>query len=1155
MRIKLRIICILICLLFINISFAQKAKSSFPYTRQVQNQLSQKNIEIQQNDIEDLYIERQYFDKKTNVTHVYIGQRFKGIKINNAISSLALRDEKEVYFGNAFITNIASKVNIVTPTITPTQAIEKVLTHFNIDTLKNKRILSSNNNEFVFDKEGISQYDIPVNLRFTSKNDKLILSWTVDIYTLDSQHYWNITLDATNGEIININDLVLKCDFGIPTASHNHDHDKIDTRKPETFSLFKSSNFLNPIGSQYNVFSYPIESPNHGARQLVVEPARAASPYGWHDVDGVAGAEYTITRGNNVYAYEDIAATQVPGFSPDGGSALDFNFTLDLNQSATTNTPTAQNQSSAITNLFYWNNILHDVWYNYGFDEAAGNFQQNNYGNGGAGNDAVNAEAFDGSGTNNANFGTPPDGNAPRMQMYLWGTNTTANLTINSPAGIAGNYQVVLATSFGGSLTSNLTGDLVLVDDGTALPSSGCSAITNNIAGKIAVIDRGTCSNVQKALNAQNAGAIAVIVVNNSAGSPIDMGGINPSITIPCVMIGQADGNLIKAQLPSVNGTLNPAITPINRDSGLDNGIIAHEYGHGISTRLSRLYSFEQMGEGWSDWFGLMMTISPGDIATKRRGIGTYSAFQPTTGNGIRTYPYTTDMGINPFTYNNIATESIPHGVGSVWATMLWDLTWALIDQYGYDSDLYNGTGGNNMAMYLVIEGLKLQPYDPGFVDGRDAILAADELLYNGQNKCLIWQVFARRGLGFSASQGSTGSVVDGTEAFDIPDFYTTGTLQRNYCGTDVLNVNFSNLTNLAISQIEYTINIDGVTSNRTEITNVSSCGSTTISVDLSSLSKGTHVITFTGTNPISPSTSFLVNSNDTGSENVINTFENSVDNLVAFEPTGSTITWERGVAAGTTLSDAVAGGSKVYGTNLSGIHGDNGTYYLVSQCYNLSSLENTVLKFDMAFDIELNYDLLYMEYSIDNGTSWSVLGTATDTNWYNSSTSTCANCIGKQWTGEAGNASTHSGGGINGQMHNYSHSLSAFDATGSAETNIVFRFTYVSDSEIANEGAIVDNFVIEGDNNLSIVNNEFKNLGVFPNPTNDIITIQSSDVLLDAVILIYDVLGRQLNQNINLNTINSNTLTVDFSSFANGTYFLNIKTNEHQSTKQIIKK
>ena len=73
-----------------------------------------------------------------------------------------------------------------------------------------------------------------------------------------------------------------------------------------------------------------------------------------------------------------------------------------------------------MTNLFYWNNIIHDVQYQYGFDEAGGNFQVNNYGSGGAGNDGVQAEAQDGGGTNNANFGTPPDGQRPRMQMYVW---------------------------------------------------------------------------------------------------------------------------------------------------------------------------------------------------------------------------------------------------------------------------------------------------------------------------------------------------------------------------------------------------------------------------------------------------------------------------------------------------------------------------------------------------------------------------------------------------------------------------------------------------------------------------------------------------------------------------------------------------------------
>jgi hypothetical protein len=1152
MKVQVSSIYFLICLFSLNISLAQKSTKTFPYQVPVQEQLLQKKVDIQPADIQSLYIEREYTDKRTGITHVYIGQRYKGVKINNAISSLALRDKKAVYFGNAFVTNIANKVNTISPSVSPQKALENVLKHFELGKLSNAKESSSNNNEFVFDKGIISQEDITVNLVLTKSNEKLILSWIVGIYTLDSQHYWSVTVNATTGEFIEIKDLVLHCDFGIPTASHLQEHNHLEVSKAETFSMFKNNFSLLTDGSQYNVFSYPIESPNHGSRELIVNPANASSPYGWHDVNGVEGPEYTITRGNNVFAYEDSANNNSPGFSPNGGSALNFNFTLDLNQTSNTNSPSAQNQSSILTNLFYWNNVMHDVWYNYGFDEAAGNFQENNYSNGGIGSDSVNAEAQDGSGTNNANFFTPADGNNSRMQMYLWNGTSTTTVTINSPSGIAGSYQAAGA-AFGPGVSSSLTGDLVRVNDGTTNPTLGCATIINAVSGKIAVIDRGTCTFISKVENAQNAGAIAVIIVNNAATAPFAMTGTGPSITIPSVMISQADGALIYSQLPAVNATLNPTTIPV-RDSSVDNVIVAHEYGHGISSRLSRLNNAEQMGEGWSDWFGLMMTLSPGDLPTKPRGIGTYTSFQPTTGRGIRSYPYSTDMGINPFTYSAISSQSVPHGVGSVWATMLWDLTWALIDQYGYDSNLYSGTGGNNMAMYLVIEGLKLQPYNPGFIDGRDAILAADELLYNGQNKCLIWQVFANRGLGGSASQGSSNSVTDGTEAFDVPEGYATALLQRDYCGTDNLTINFTNLTNVTVSQVEYTISIDGVVSNETYVVNIPSCNSERIPINLLSLEKGTHLVTFTGTNPVTPTKSFTVNSNDSGTENAINTFENTTDNLVAFDATGTTRTWQRGLAAGTTLSNAVANGSFVYGTNLAGIHGDQGTYYLVSQCYNLSNLENTVLKFDMAFDIENDYDVLYVEYSLDNGTTWSILGNVSDANWYNSNVSSCANCTGNQWTGEAANATTHSDGGINGQMHNYSKSLDALDATGSAETNIIFRFKYQSDDAVANEGAIIDNFVIEGTTTLSIVGNEFENLSVFPNPTNNLLTIKSTDLLSEAVIEVYDMLGRQLKQYLPLNTINTNTLTVDFSAFANGTYFLTIKTKEHKSTRRIIK-
>jgi hypothetical protein len=256
-------------------------------------------------------------------------------------------------------------------------------------------------------------------------------------------------------------------------------------------------------------------------------------------------------------------------------------------------------------------------------------------------------------------------------------------------------------------------------------------------------------------------------------------------------MVSQADGEAIIAALIAEENVSGFLVNngPYQIDGDFDNGIIAHEYGHGVSNRLTAgaqnagcLGNDEQMGEGWSDWLGLMMTISADDIATEGRGIGTYATNQEVTGSGIRPFRYSTDFSVNPSTYDltNNPSLSRPHGIGFVWATMLWDLNWALIDQYGFDSDLYNGTGGNNINMQLVIDGMKLQGCSPGFIDGRDAILQADILANDGANQCLIWEVFAKRGLGWSAEQGSSGSRSDQVEAFDLPP-------------SDVLNCALSN--------------------------------------------------------------------------------------------------------------------------------------------------------------------------------------------------------------------------------------------------------------------------------------------------------------------------------------------------------------------------
>jgi extracellular elastinolytic metalloproteinase len=256
------------------------------------------------------------------------------------------------------------------------------------------------------------------------------------------------------------------------------------------------------------------------------------------------------------------------------------------------------------------------------------------------------------------------------------------------------------------------------------------------------------------------------------------MTGDDAAILIPSIMISKTKGDKLKQWLASdsVSAIINKNKLERALDSDMDNGVISHEYGHGISSRLTGgpsnpncLYNQEQAGEGWSDFFCLYMTHNETGLAGHARGIGTWLDNEPVTGLGIRAFRYSTDMSINPFTYNSIKTAAIPHGVGSVWCTMLYDLYWNMIDKYGYDSNLYSGNGGNNRTLQLVLDGLKLQPCSPGFVDARDAIILADQLNNNGADSALIWSTFARRGLGFSARQGVSTSRSDGTEAFDMP--------------------------------------------------------------------------------------------------------------------------------------------------------------------------------------------------------------------------------------------------------------------------------------------------------------------------------------------------------------------------------------------------
>ncbi|MBW2277525.1 MAG: M36 family metallopeptidase [Deltaproteobacteria bacterium] len=373
------------------------------------------------------------------------------------------------------------------------------------------------------------------------------------------------------------------------------------------------------------------------------------------------------TVGNNTDAYVDLN-------EPDGLSSGDFRATtVEPNSFDRTYDPSlapnvdSDQQMAAVAQLFYTINYLHDWYYDSGFDEISGNAQSDNYGRGGVEGDPLLAEGQDYSGTNNANMMTPGDGSSPRMQQYIWSDPYGLIVTLTTPAALVGDYP---ASGAGfGPQTYDVTEEVVIVDDGSGTITDGCEAIDNGteVDGKIALIDRGTCLFVDKVNNAQDVGAIGVIIVNNESPGTIVMGGDDAGITIPSMMLSLADGDLIKAAIgDSETVTAQLVADQIGRDSTIDNGIVAHEWGHYIHARLvpGGLNSNQtwSQGEGNADFMALVLTVKEGDdaISGNENWAGVYTASSYVSGDfyfGIRRYPYSTDMTKNPLTFQHIENE------------------------------------------------------------------------------------------------------------------------------------------------------------------------------------------------------------------------------------------------------------------------------------------------------------------------------------------------------------------------------------------------------------------------------------------------------------------------------------------------------------------
>ncbi len=334
----------------------------------------------------------------------------------------------------------------------------------------------------------------------------------------------------------------------------------------------------------------------------------------------------------------------------------------------TNSVPTAF-QSGIVTNLFYIMNVYHDEMYTLGFNEAARNFQTDNFGRGGVGNDRVSAQAQDCSGTNNANFRTPADGTRGAMQMYLW----------TSPA-------------------------------------------------------------------------------------------------------------------PDFDGSL-------------DADVIIHEATHGLSNRLhgnssGLVLDFARgMGEGWSDFYGHCMLSEGSDPVNGIYTTGAYDTYRFSTVGfnnyyyGIRRFPKAVmsftggpnNRPHNPLTFADIDSTQINlsdgafspafnstadqvHNIGEVWSSALWEVRARMIQRLGWAT-------GNRRVLQMVTDGMKLAPLNPTFLTERDAIIAGAQATGTAADVSDIWNGFAIRGIGASASVQNVGGQSSGglgtirvTQAFDLPN-------------------------------------------------------------------------------------------------------------------------------------------------------------------------------------------------------------------------------------------------------------------------------------------------------------------------------------------------------------------------------------------------
>ncbi|KAJ8327984.1 hypothetical protein QVD99_006286 [Batrachochytrium dendrobatidis] len=616
-------------------------------------------------------------DNHSGVYHNYVTQAVNGVVIANSVASVSTDKSGNIISQTSSWVNVQSEPNLgrfsSLKTISPVDALVALAASLGIQ-IDGKTLTTSPDPNFpeslvIHGAQSITNQTITVSDKLYKTASSLRPVWECSLPL--SVSWISAFVDKETGKVLGASDWsssAVRTEDGriIPQGLPNDTHTsltrrslvvidkrqrRIPTRRPRrTRTTIPRKNRAQQTTSSPNPTAGPdTPSPNPpptgnipptsyrviplGGRDPLASKAtlvqnpfdKEASPLGWHDKNDSQGST-SITSGNNVIAHDNSNNSNNPSSGLTTANSFDFDFQFDDK-----NQDPSEYKDASVTNVFFLTNAYHDILFKYGFDEQSGNFQQSNIGGQGRGNDAVLAHVQDGSGLNNANFNTPPDGRTGVMRMFLFDTT-------------------------------------------------------------------------------------------------------NPK-----------------------------------RDAAFDNGVVLHELTHGLSNRLTGgpsnsncLQRTESggMGEGWSDLVALVLEMVESDTAATPKPVGVYVTNDLQT--GIRQFPYSTDLTINTHTYSKLSTTREVHDVGEVWATMLFEVYWNMVGKLGFTPNLKDDAKsgkGNAVFLQILVDGMKLQPCNPTFIQARDAIIQADKAANNGANLCEIQKGFAKRGLGINAQDD--GSFVD----------------------------------------------------------------------------------------------------------------------------------------------------------------------------------------------------------------------------------------------------------------------------------------------------------------------------------------------------------------------------------------------------------